>query len=72
VGIAGEGGNLSSGGLLNKGASLVWVVLMDTFSETRPFLCLVLDCNDFGYVGRSRDKEKVTYSFLVISPVFVK
>lgn len=68
MGNAGEGGNTSSGGLLNEGVALVWVVLKDPFAGARPFLCLVLDSD---YVGQSRDK-KVTYSFLVISPVFVK
>ena len=69
MGNAGEGGSSSSGRQLNEGFPLVWVVLKDPFSGRRPVLCLGLDCN---YVGQSRDKKRVTYSFLTINPVFVK
>jgi hypothetical protein len=71
VGNAGEGGSSSPGGLLNEGIPLVWVVLKDPFAGARPFFCLVL-IPMIMWDDHERDKERVTYSFLVISPVFVK
>lgn len=69
MGNAGEGGSSSSGGLFNEGF-LVWVASKDPFAG-RPFLCLVLDRSVPDYVTREI-KRGLTYSFLVINPVFVK
>jgi hypothetical protein len=55
VGNAGEGGNTSSGGLLNEGVALVWVMFKDPFAGARPFLCLVLNSD---YVGQSREIKR--------------
>jgi hypothetical protein len=52
VGNAGEGGSSSSGGLLNEGVPLVWVVLRDPFAGTGPFPCFALDCSESDYLGQ--------------------